>query len=176
MQAHGSDAMVDEENCVFFLPHRPRSQICEPPLFLFMKGTGKGALSLCYYYNSLLPMYNMHLCGDWFSLNYESQFPMNPLEYNHQTQHRVIILTTATIDYSFFLLAWLFVLQCICLISILLALLLHLLTNFTYRLVWCGSWSLWAPDRPSFFICFPGEGCSGTLRIFVLQFWGLEVK
>lgn len=40
VQAHGSDAMVDEENCVFFLPHRPRSQICEPPLFLFMKGTG----------------------------------------------------------------------------------------------------------------------------------------
>ncbi|KAK9276043.1 hypothetical protein L1049_005574 [Liquidambar formosana] len=40
VQAHGSDAMVDEENCVFFLPHRPRSQICEHPLFLFMKGTG----------------------------------------------------------------------------------------------------------------------------------------
>jgi len=40
VQAHGSDAMVDEENCVFFLPHRPRSQICEPPFFLFMKGTG----------------------------------------------------------------------------------------------------------------------------------------
>ncbi|XP_041014305.1 uncharacterized protein LOC121257381 [Juglans microcarpa x Juglans regia] len=40
VQAHGSDAMVEEENCVFFLPHRPRSQICEPPLFLFMKGTG----------------------------------------------------------------------------------------------------------------------------------------
>lgn len=40
MQAHGSDAMVDEENCVFFLPHRPRSDICEPPIFLFMKGTG----------------------------------------------------------------------------------------------------------------------------------------
>nr|DAD30505.1 TPA_asm: hypothetical protein HUJ06_009356 [Nelumbo nucifera] len=33
--------MVDEENCVFFLPHRPRSQICELPFFLFMKGTGK---------------------------------------------------------------------------------------------------------------------------------------
>lgn len=40
MQAHGSDAMVDEENCVFFLPHRPRCEICEPPFFLFMKGTG----------------------------------------------------------------------------------------------------------------------------------------
>lgn len=43
VQAHGSDAMVDEENCVFFLPHRPRSQILEPPIFLFMKGTGKEA-------------------------------------------------------------------------------------------------------------------------------------
>ncbi|KAJ6702184.1 hypothetical protein OIU74_013352 [Salix koriyanagi] len=42
VQAHGSDAMVDEENCVFFLPHRPRSEICEPPFFLFMKGTGNG--------------------------------------------------------------------------------------------------------------------------------------
>lgn len=40
LQAHGSDAMVDEDNCVFFLPHRPRSEICEPPFFLFMKGTG----------------------------------------------------------------------------------------------------------------------------------------
>ncbi|RDX97246.1 hypothetical protein CR513_19998, partial [Mucuna pruriens] len=40
VQAHGSDAMVDEENCVFFLPHRPRSQVMEPPFFLFMKGTG----------------------------------------------------------------------------------------------------------------------------------------
>ncbi|XP_061991304.1 uncharacterized protein LOC133709541 [Rosa rugosa] len=40
VQAHGSDAMVDEENCVFFLPHRPRTRICEPPFFLFMKGTG----------------------------------------------------------------------------------------------------------------------------------------
>ncbi|KAK6922436.1 hypothetical protein RJ641_012943 [Dillenia turbinata] len=40
VQAHGSDAMVDEENCVFFLPHRPRGPICEPPFFLFMKGTG----------------------------------------------------------------------------------------------------------------------------------------
>ncbi|KAL3609526.1 hypothetical protein D5086_000546 [Populus alba] len=40
VQAHGSDGMVDEENCVFFLPHRPRSEICEPPFFLFMKGTG----------------------------------------------------------------------------------------------------------------------------------------
>ncbi|KAI3452569.1 hypothetical protein Pfo_009233 [Paulownia fortunei] len=40
VQAHGSDAMVEEENCVFFLPHRPRSEICGPPFFLFMKGTG----------------------------------------------------------------------------------------------------------------------------------------
>ncbi|KAL1808813.1 hypothetical protein ACET3Z_025803 [Daucus carota] len=40
VQAHGSDAMVDEENCVFFLPHRPRSEISGPPFFLFMKGTG----------------------------------------------------------------------------------------------------------------------------------------
>ncbi|CAL5395926.1 unnamed protein product [Camellia sinensis] len=40
VQAHGSDAMVDEENCVFFLPHHPRSEICQPPFFLFMKGTG----------------------------------------------------------------------------------------------------------------------------------------
>jgi hypothetical protein len=34
------DAMVDEGNCVFFLPHHPRGEICEPPFFLFMKGTG----------------------------------------------------------------------------------------------------------------------------------------
>ncbi|CAH2057375.1 unnamed protein product [Thlaspi arvense] len=40
VQAHGYDAMVDEQNCVFLLPHRPRSQISEPPFFLFMKGTG----------------------------------------------------------------------------------------------------------------------------------------
>lgn len=40
VQSHGSDAMVDEENCVFFFPHRPRGEICESPLFLFMKGTG----------------------------------------------------------------------------------------------------------------------------------------
>lgn len=46
MQAHGSDAMVDEENCVFFLPHRPRSEICELPFFLFMKGTGTGTVIL----------------------------------------------------------------------------------------------------------------------------------
>ena len=46
MQAHGADAMVDEDNCVFFLPHRPRGEICEAPIFLFMKGTawcGAGA-------------------------------------------------------------------------------------------------------------------------------------
>ncbi|KAF8040934.1 hypothetical protein BT93_B2990 [Corymbia citriodora subsp. variegata] len=40
VQAHGADAMVDEDNCIFFLPHHPRSQIQGPPLFLFMKGTG----------------------------------------------------------------------------------------------------------------------------------------
>ncbi|KAI4385318.1 hypothetical protein MLD38_003359 [Melastoma candidum] len=40
VQAHGADAMVDDENCLFFLPHPPRSEICGPPLFLFMKGTG----------------------------------------------------------------------------------------------------------------------------------------
>jgi len=40
VQAHGLDAMVDEDNCVFFLPHRPRCQITGPPFFLFMKGTG----------------------------------------------------------------------------------------------------------------------------------------
>uniref|UniRef100_A0A804N191 Gap junction beta-4 protein n=2 Tax=Zea mays TaxID=4577 RepID=A0A804N191_MAIZE len=39
VQAHGADAMVDEDNCVFFLPHRPRGEVCEPPIFLFMKGT-----------------------------------------------------------------------------------------------------------------------------------------
>ncbi|XP_051222280.1 uncharacterized protein [Lolium perenne] len=46
VQAHGADAMVDEENCVFFLPHRPRGEICDTPIFLFMKGTawcGAGA-------------------------------------------------------------------------------------------------------------------------------------
>lgn len=40
MQAHGSDEMVEEENCVFFLPHKPRSEVIESPVFLFMKGTG----------------------------------------------------------------------------------------------------------------------------------------
>ncbi|KAF8050929.1 hypothetical protein N665_1854s0012 [Sinapis alba] len=40
VQAHGSDAMVEEENCVFFLPHKPRSEVIESPVFLFMKGTG----------------------------------------------------------------------------------------------------------------------------------------
>ncbi|XP_078441356.1 gap junction beta-4 protein [Wolffia australiana] len=40
VQAHGLDAMVDEENCIFFLPHCPRGQMNEPPFFLFMKGTG----------------------------------------------------------------------------------------------------------------------------------------
>ncbi|BBN01652.1 hypothetical protein MPTK1_2g09140 [Marchantia polymorpha subsp. ruderalis] len=44
VQAHGSDAMVDESdnNNIFYLPHRPRSvsSIRYPPMFLFMKGTG----------------------------------------------------------------------------------------------------------------------------------------
>eukprot|EP00249_Psilotum_nudum_P018530 c26853_g1_i1 orf=597-1658(-) len=40
VQAHGADAMVSEENCVFFLPHRPRGEIQHSPVFLFMKGTG----------------------------------------------------------------------------------------------------------------------------------------
>ncbi|KAF2536850.1 hypothetical protein F2Q68_00022848 [Brassica cretica] len=40
VQAHGSDGMVEEENCVFFLPHKPRSEVIESPVFLFMKGTG----------------------------------------------------------------------------------------------------------------------------------------
>uniref|UniRef100_A0A1J3GBI0 OTU domain-containing protein n=1 Tax=Noccaea caerulescens TaxID=107243 RepID=A0A1J3GBI0_NOCCA len=40
VQAHGSDGMVEEENCVFFLPHKPRSEVIEFPVFLFMKGTG----------------------------------------------------------------------------------------------------------------------------------------
>ncbi|MQL83008.1 hypothetical protein Taro_015487 [Colocasia esculenta] len=40
VQAHGADAMVDEEHSIFFLPHHPMGQIREPPFFLFMKGTG----------------------------------------------------------------------------------------------------------------------------------------
>ncbi|KAL0648037.1 hypothetical protein Bca4012_046328 [Brassica carinata] len=40
VQAHGSDGMVEEENCVFFLPHKPRSEVIASPVFLFMKGTG----------------------------------------------------------------------------------------------------------------------------------------
>ncbi|KAH9317568.1 hypothetical protein KI387_019337 [Taxus chinensis] len=40
VQAHGSDAMVGEENCLFFLPHSPRGQVFGPPVFLLMKGTG----------------------------------------------------------------------------------------------------------------------------------------
>ncbi|MCO5567439.1 hypothetical protein L7F22_021130 [Adiantum nelumboides] len=40
VQAHGVDAMVDEEHCVFFLSHRPRGEILHHPVFLFMKGTG----------------------------------------------------------------------------------------------------------------------------------------
>ncbi|CAM6012119.1 unnamed protein product [Sphagnum balticum] len=42
VQAHGTDAMVESSNCLFFLPHRPspQAQIRHPPVFLFMKGTG----------------------------------------------------------------------------------------------------------------------------------------
>ncbi|KAI5071451.1 hypothetical protein GOP47_0013702 [Adiantum capillus-veneris] len=40
VQAHGVDAMVDEEHCVFFLSHRPRGEVLHQPVFLFMKGTG----------------------------------------------------------------------------------------------------------------------------------------
>ncbi|GLJ49324.1 hypothetical protein SUGI_1042610 [Cryptomeria japonica] len=41
VQAHGSDGMIeDDDSCLFFLPHRPRSEIFHPPVFLFMKGTG----------------------------------------------------------------------------------------------------------------------------------------
>lgn len=40
VQAHGIDAMVDEEHCVFFLSHRPRGEVLHHPVFLFMKGTG----------------------------------------------------------------------------------------------------------------------------------------
>jgi hypothetical protein len=46
VQAHGADAMVDEEHCVFFLSHRPRGEIQHYPVFLFMKGTGKSVLPL----------------------------------------------------------------------------------------------------------------------------------
>ncbi|CAN6471853.1 unnamed protein product [Victoria cruziana] len=41
VQAHGSDAMIEEDSCLFFLPHRPRGQISEPPAFLLMKGRGR---------------------------------------------------------------------------------------------------------------------------------------
>eukprot|EP00246_Nothoceros_aenigmaticus_P002033 TRINITY_DN1275_c0_g1_i1.p1 TRINITY_DN1275_c0_g1~~TRINITY_DN1275_c0_g1_i1.p1 ORF type:complete len:293 (+),score=39.12 TRINITY_DN1275_c0_g1_i1:106-879(+) len=40
VQAHGADAMVEGSECLFFLPHRPKSQVRHPPVFLFMKGTG----------------------------------------------------------------------------------------------------------------------------------------
>ncbi|XP_031490952.1 uncharacterized protein LOC116258031 [Nymphaea colorata] len=40
VQAHGSDAMIEEDSCLFFLPHCPRGQISEPPAFLLMKGRG----------------------------------------------------------------------------------------------------------------------------------------
>ncbi|KAF8031065.1 hypothetical protein BT93_D0298 [Corymbia citriodora subsp. variegata] len=38
--------MMDEDSCIFFHPHHPRSQSRDPPLFLFMKGTGGVALGL----------------------------------------------------------------------------------------------------------------------------------
>ncbi|XP_058086203.1 uncharacterized protein LOC131233497 [Magnolia sinica] len=40
VQVHGSDATLDEEAMLFFLPHQPRGQITGPPIFLFMRGTG----------------------------------------------------------------------------------------------------------------------------------------
>ncbi|CAI5485706.1 unnamed protein product [Closterium sp. Naga37s-1] len=43
VQAHGHDAMVDEQSALFFLPHAPRGaplSVAHPPLFLLMKGTG----------------------------------------------------------------------------------------------------------------------------------------
>ncbi|CAO2185212.1 unnamed protein product [Urochloa humidicola] len=63
VQAHGADAMVDEDNCVFFLPHRPRGEICEPPIFLFMKGTawcGAGAD----HYEPLIATVLQHVTAD----------------------------------------------------------------------------------------------------------------
>lgn len=111
VQAHGSDAMVDEENCVFFLPHRPRSEICEVPFFLFMKGTGNGR-AIC-------------LLSFWFSFLAKS--PKLLLTF---------CLPFPVANY----------------------------TNITIsRLVWRGSWPLWASDRPLFFIRFAGESGSCTL-------------
>ncbi|KAJ7568106.1 hypothetical protein O6H91_01G018600 [Diphasiastrum complanatum] len=40
VQAHGVDAMIEGENCLFFLPHCPCTMINYEPIFLFMKGTG----------------------------------------------------------------------------------------------------------------------------------------
>ena len=74
VQAHGSDAMVDEDNCIFFLPHRPRSQICDPPFFLFMKGTGKiellhhTTLSFCLYDRVHTVLYDLQSRGYWVPL------------------------------------------------------------------------------------------------------------
>ncbi|KAG0480675.1 hypothetical protein HPP92_011533 [Vanilla planifolia] len=48
VQSHGSDAMVDDDNSVFFLPHRPWGEICELPLFLFMKGTGSSTANFVF--------------------------------------------------------------------------------------------------------------------------------
>lgn len=59
LQAHGSDGMVEEDNCVFFLPHRPRGKICEPPMFLFMKGTGSVKMLQLY-------QLSLHLCSTVF--------------------------------------------------------------------------------------------------------------
>ncbi|KAJ7540195.1 hypothetical protein O6H91_10G004900 [Diphasiastrum complanatum] len=40
VQAHGADGMIEGDNCLFFLPHCPRTMINHLPIFLFMKGTG----------------------------------------------------------------------------------------------------------------------------------------
>lgn len=62
VQAHGSDAMVDEENCVFFLPHRPRSEIAELPFFLFMKGTGNAKKRFLYMWLFILHNFVVVVC------------------------------------------------------------------------------------------------------------------
>jgi hypothetical protein len=40
VQAHTAGAMVDENNWVFSLPHRLIWEICNTPIFIFMKETG----------------------------------------------------------------------------------------------------------------------------------------
>ncbi|XP_068651002.1 uncharacterized protein [Aristolochia californica] len=39
VQAHCSDGSSDEDGTLFFLPHQPRGQILETPVFLLMRGT-----------------------------------------------------------------------------------------------------------------------------------------